>query len=237
MGSFLLLWSVMSKPIKEWREDDMPREKFLFKGASALSDAELLAILMRSGTREENAVEMSRHILDLFGNNFGEMKKASFEDFIGIKGLGKCKAVTLLALFELATRISLSEVPKMKQIYSSCHAAKIISPLIKDLTHEECWVLYLNRGNKLICKERLSIGGLSATVVDVKLIIKSSMAKLASSIILVHNHPSGNNVPSTEDKVQTKKLQEAALLCDIVLLDHLIIAGNNYYSFNDEGLM
>ncbi len=225
----------MSKlSIKEWEEDEMPREKFITKGAQSLSNAEVLAILIRSGNKNENAIELARTILNSAGNNLGTLKKFSYEDYKEFKGMGKSKIVSILAAFEIAKRAEIEAVP-LQQIYSSESAAKFIAPLLRDLQHEECWVLYLNRGNRLIAKERLSSGGLSATVMDMKFIIKTAIIKLASSIILVHNHPSGNRMPGEEDKVQTKRLKNAAKLCDIELLDHLIIAGGKYYSYCDDG--
>lgn len=227
----------MSTSIKRWNADEMPREKFLLKGAESLSDTELIAILLRSGTKHQNVIDLARSILSEVDNNLGAIRYLTFDDLKKFKGMGQCKIVTLLAIFEIIKRIELTQQPQLRQIYSSDNAAKIISPILKDLKHEECWILYLNRGNRLISKERLTVGGISATVVDIKLIIKSAIAKLASSIILVHNHPSGNRSPGEEDKMQTKKLKQAAATCDIILLDHLIIAGNNYFSFNDEGLL
>lgn len=214
----------------------MPREKFMAKGAGSLSDAELLAILIRSGNRKENAIELSRSILGSADNSLGRLKKFSYDDYNKFNGMGAGKIVTIMAAFELARRAEMDDVP-LQQIYSSENAVKLIAPLLRDLSHEECWVLFLNRGNRLIAKEKVSSGGVSATVMDIKFIIKTAIAKLASAIILVHNHPSGNRIPGEEDKLQTKRLQSAAKVCDIDLLDHLIIAGGKYYSFCDEGIL
>ncbi|MDO9680023.1 MAG: DNA repair protein RadC [Bacteroidales bacterium] len=224
-------------PIKEWLEDDRPREKMKHKGAAALSDAELIAILLGSGTREESALDIARKILQLSNNNLREMSRISCDNLNSIKGIGPAKAVVFLAVFELSKRFQTCESRDLPKIQSSAYAAGIISPILRDLSHEECWVMYLNRANKLISKERISIGGISATVVDVKIVIKNALDKLASSIILVHNHPSGNLSPGENDKTQTRLLKEAASLFDISLLDHLIIAGDGYFSFADDGLM
>ncbi len=222
--------------IKEWDEDEMPREKFMVKGAQSLSNAELLAILIRSGNRNENAIELARAILNSADNNLGKLKRFSYDDFYRFNGMGSGKIVTILSAFEIARRAEMETIP-LPQIYSSESAVKVIAPLLRDLQHEECWVLYLNRGNRLIAREKLSSGGLSATVMDMKFIIKTAIVKLASSIILVHNHPSGNRMPGEEDKIQTQRLKSAAKLCDIELLDHLIVAGGKYYSFCDEGAL
>ncbi|MDP3453159.1 MAG: DNA repair protein RadC [Bacteroidales bacterium] len=224
-------------PIKEWLEDERPREKLIAKGAGALSDAELIAILISSGTKEDSAIDLSRKILSAAGNNLRELGRLSFGDLTKIKGIGPSRAVLLLSVFEIFRRFQTSNGKEQPKIQSSAYAAKIISPILRDLSHEECWVMYLNRANKLISKERLSIGGVSATVVDVKIVIKSALEKLASSIILIHNHPSGNPNPGENDKVQTKILKDAASLFDISLLDHLIIAGDGYFSFADDGII
>ncbi len=229
----------MSKSIKikDWSAEERPRERILTKGAASLSDAELIAIILGSGTREENAVELARRLLKEYGNNLRSLSSAPVNGLTQIKGIGTTKAATVAAVSEISKRISSSQARDMPNIKSSSSAARLIGPVLRDLSHEECWVMYLNRANKLISKERLSIGGVSATVVDVKIIIRNALERLASSIILVHNHPSGNPSPGENDKNQTKILREAAAFFDISLLDHLIIAGDSYYSFADEGLM
>lgn len=223
--------------IKEWSKDERPREKLMEKGAQALSDAELIAIFIASGTKEESALDISRNILLRCENNLRELSRMNFEKLTEIKGLGPTKTVTLLAVFELFKRFMITSSKELPRIQSSEYAARVISPILRDLGHEECWVLYLNRANKLISKERLSIGGVSSTVVDVKIIIRNALEKLASSLILVHNHPSGNASPGENDKIQTKILKEAAALFDIALVDHLIIAGDGYFSFADDGII
>jgi len=223
--------------IKNWSQDERPREKLLEKGASALSDAELLAIIISSGTKKESALDISRNLLQGAGSNLRELTKFSFAKLNKFSGVGPVKAVTILALNELLKRLLVSETREMPFIKSSANAAKIIGPYLRDLSHEECWVMYLNRANRLISKERMSIGGVSSTIMDVKIVMKSALEKLASSIILVHNHPSGSANPGEHDKHQTRVLKEAASVFDIAILDHIIIAGDSYYSFADEGLM
>ncbi|MEF9985663.1 MAG: DNA repair protein RadC [Bacteroidales bacterium] len=223
--------------IQNWEESERPREKFLAKGGESLSNAELLAILLRSGNRNENAIDLARNILATANNNLTVLKKFTFEDLKKFNGIGVGKALSILACFELSKRTDMEQTPINAQIYSSKSAAQAVAPILKDIAHEECWVLYLNRGNKLIGKEKVTSGGVSSTIVDVKIIIKKAISKLASSIILVHNHPSGNKTPGDHDKIQTKRLKNAAQMCEIELLDHLIIAGDNYYSFSDEGIL
>lgn len=223
--------------IKDWHEQERPRERLINKGAWALSDAELIAIIIGTGNKGESAIDLARRILAESSDNLRGLSSVSVERLTEIKGVGLSKAVSIVAMFELAKRVSEGSSRQMLNVKSSSGAAKIIGPILRDLSHEECWVLYLNRANKLISKERLSIGGVSATVVDIKIIIRNALEKLASSIILVHNHPSGNPTPGENDKTQTKILKDAAAFFDISLLDHLIIAGDTYYSFADEGLM
>jgi len=223
--------------IKQWQEEERPREKLRAKGPNALSDAELIAIILGSGTKDETAVDVARNLISSNENSLRELSKLPIERLIERKGIGPSKAIAIIAIFEIAKRFASIEIKSLTQIQSSAYAAKIISPILRDLSHEECWVMYLNRANKLISKERLSIGGVSATVVDVKIVLKNALEKLASSIILVHNHPSGNPKPGENDKVQTRLLKDAAALFDISLLDHLIIAGDEYFSFADDGIM
>lgn len=223
--------------IREWKEDERPREKMVAKGAENLSDAELIAIIIGSGNREESAVDLGRRLLQLNDNDLRTLSGASLESLTTVKGIGPGKAVSLIAAAEMGKRFSSAPGKVLPGIQSSQSAAKLISPLLRDLPHEECWVMYLNRANKLISRERLSKGGLSATVVDVKFVIKGALERLASSIILIHNHPSGNAHPGESDKIQTKILKDAAALFDITLLDHLIIAGDNYFSFADDGII
>lgn len=223
--------------IQNWKEEERPREKFLNQGPGNLSDAELIAILIRSGNRNENAIDLARKILLHADNNLTILRKFTYEDLKKFNGIGTGKALSILAAFELSKRADMEEAPAQTWIYSSENAVKSIAPVLKDLPHEECWVIFLNRGNRLIGKERITTGGISATVVDIKIIIKKAIARLASSIILVHNHPSGNRLPGSQDRIQTRRLKAAAQMCDIELLDHLIIADGKYYSFSDEGIL
>lgn len=223
--------------IQDWALSDRPREKFLEKGPQSLSDAELLAILIRSGNREENAIDLARKILSGADNNLLALRKFSFNDFRKFKGIGAGKALSIMAAFELAARCEMEAAPVMARIHSSEMAANTVVPILRDLRHEECWVLYLNKGDRLIGKERVSSGGMENTVVDVRMIIKNAIERESCHIILAHNHPSGNRFPGEADKLMTRKLQKAAQMCDITLLDHLVVAGDSYFSFADEGLL
>ena len=220
--------------IKKWSKEEMPRERFVSKGAESLSNAELLAIILRCGNREKNAIELAREILERSQDSLQQLRRFSLEEFSSIKGVGIGKALSIMAAFELSRRAE-AEVDEGLKILSSSDAARVIAPLLRDLQHEECWVIYLNRANRVIAKERHSSGGVAATVMDAKLIVRRALAKLASGLIIIHNHPSGNRLPGSEDKQMTRRLSKAAEVCDLVLVDHLIVAGNTYYSFRDEG--
>ena len=226
-----------SLKIKEWREQERPRERALIHGIRSLSETELIAILIRTGSREENAVEISRKLLQKCSNSLQTLLTLPLEKYLEISGIGKTKAITIMAALELSRRASIEDGDAIEHIHSSLSVQKIISPYLRDLKHEEFWVLFLDRSNKIVTKERLSSGGVSATVIDIKIILKKALEKLASAIILIHNHPSGNVNPSNSDKTQTKKIKSALSLFDIELLDHLIIAGSSYYSFADEGII
>lgn len=223
--------------IKEWAVEDRPREKMLAKGIRALSEAELIAILIGSGNLEESAVEVSRRILSSVNNNLNELGKKTIADLQKFKGIGPAKAITIAAAMELGRRRKESEPDEKPKIVTSADGAAIFRPLLSDLPHEEFWVLLLNRNNLVIDKMLVSQGGLSGTVIDVRIILKMALDKLASSIILCHNHPSGNLMPSEADKDITKKIKEAGKHMDIPVLDHLIIANDSYFSFADEGLI
>ncbi len=223
--------------IKSWAVEDRPREKLLTHGPSVLSDAELLAILIGTGTRELSAVELARKVLQLSTNNLDKLGKLSVGDIVKVKGIGKAKAISIAAALEIGRRRMLSEPIVNPQITSSKQAAELFFALVADLPHEEFWVAYLNRNNKVIEKNRISQGGVAGTVMDIKLIYKKALELLASSIIVCHNHPSGNLQSSAQDRQITQKIKEAGLFFDITLLDHIIVAGNNYISFADEGLL
>ncbi|HIZ85402.1 MAG TPA: DNA repair protein RadC [Candidatus Coprenecus stercoravium] len=222
--------------INDWKIDDRPRERMYVSGAASLSDSELLAILINSGTRNKSAVEVCRDLLAQAGNSLNSLSQMSIDRLQSIHGIGAAKAARLKAMFELAARIQNETHDQGSAITSSKAVAGIFSPMLRNLQHEECWALFLNRANRIIGKERISTGGVSATVMDARVVIHKAVDKLASGIILVHNHPSGNPVPSELDKKQTQLLKEAASLLDVTLMDHIIIAGNRYYSFCDEGL-
>ncbi len=224
-------------PIKNWAADDRPQEKLLAKGVSSLSDAEIIAILIGSGNRSETAVELSKRILSSVENNLNQLGKLSINDLIKFKGIGEAKAISIVAAMELGKRRKLSEILQKAQITDSKDVFEIFSGILSDTPHEEFWVLFLNRSNKVIDKHKISQGGIHATVVDTKLILKHAIEKLASGIILCHNHPSGNVKPSKLDIEMTNKISKAAKYIDTKLLDHVIIADKDYFSFADEGLL
>lgn len=223
--------------IKDWSEDDQPREKLLYKGKNALSDVELLAILIGSGSRNESAVDLCKRILQQNNNQLHQLAKQSIQQLMQFKGIGEAKAITIVAALELSKRLQLSDVKELTKIGSSADVCKLMQPIIGDLPHEEFWCLLLNNSNKVIYKFQLSKGGLTQTVVDVRMLFKTALEHLATALILVHNHPSGQLSPSTADKDITFKIKEAGKSLDIKLLDHLIITQTSYVSFADEGLV
>ena len=224
--------------IKSWAEDDRPREKLMLKGKSNLSDAELLAILIGSGSRSETAVGLSQRILQSVQNNLQELGRKNISDLTSFKGIGEAKAITIVAAMEIGRRRQLTNPIDRPQITGSSDAWNVIAPILMDLNHEEFWIILLNRANKVIGKEQISSGGVAGTVVDAKMIFRTALEKgPASGIILAHNHPSGNLKPSQADIDITKKLKQAGVNLDINVLDHLIIAGQSYYSFADDGAL
>ncbi len=227
----------MTLKITDWAVEDRPREKLIRQGTSSLSDAELLAILISSGTREKSAVDLGRELLNKVNNNLNSLGKLTIADLKKIHGIGTARAVTIAAALELGRRRKLAEPPEFLQIKCSKDIADIFQPLLSDLQHEEFWILFLNRSNKVIDRMRLSQGGISGTVTDVRIVMKKAIEYLASGIIVCHNHPSGNLNPSESDTKITKKIKEAGNLMDIQLLDHLIISEKDYYSFADNGLL
>lgn len=227
----------MSLKITDWAVEDRPREKLIRKGISTLSDAELLAILISSGTRKKSAVDLGRELLGMVNNNLNSLGKLTVSDLLKIRGIGPARAVTISAALELGRRRNLAELPDVFQIKCSKDVADIFQPLLADLAHEEFWVLFLNRSNRVIDRMKLSQGGLSGTVTDVRLVMKKAVEYLSSGIIVCHNHPSGNLNPSESDTKITNKIKDAGNLMDIQLLDHLIISGKDYYSFADNGLI
>lgn len=227
----------MSIKITDWAVEDRPRERLIRQGASSLSDAELLAILISSGTRDRSAVDLGRELLNSVNNNLNRLGRLAITDIKKIHGIGTARAVTIAAALELGRRRKLAEPPDYKQIKCSGDVAEIFQPLLSDLQHEEFWILFLNRSNKVIERMRLSQGGISGTVTDVRIVMKKAIEYLASGIIVCHNHPSGNLNPSESDTKITQKIKEAGKLMDIQLLDHLIISEKDYYSFADNGLI
>lgn len=226
-----------SSPISAWAEDDRPREKMMLRGPGALSDAELLAILLGSGSRDESAVDLARRILNHSENNLNTLGRETLHSLMDFKGVGEAKAVTLKAALEIGKRRAASDVSQQLTITGSGDAFKNLHPKIGDLNHEEFWVLLLNRANRVITTQQISKGGTAGTVADPKIIFQLALMKSASSIILAHNHPSGNAKPSQVDINLTKKLVEAGKQLDIAVLDHLIVCDAGYYSFADEGMI
>lgn len=223
--------------MKELCEDERPREKLLSKGASSLSNAELVAILLRTGAGGRNVVDVAREILAVNSNRLGELSAMPAETLCMINGVGPAKAVALAAAFELGRRVAgEAGMESAARLDMPETVFRTMLPIMKNLDHEECWVLFLSRANRLISKERISSGGQDSTVVDKKVIIRRAIEKKSSALILVHNHPSGTALPSTEDIRLTKELHRALDLCGIRLLDHVIISGCSYYSFADERL-
>jgi len=227
----------MSLKITDWAVEDRPREKLIQYGTSTLSDAELLGILISSGTKEKSAVDLGRELLAGVNNNLTTLGKLTISDLTKIHGIGNARAVTIAAALELGRRRKLAEIPEVVQIKCSKDVADIFQPILSDLLHEEFWILFLNRSNRVISRMKLSQGGISGTVTDVRLAMKKAIECLASGIIVCHNHPSGNLNPSESDSKITQKIKEAGNLLDIQLLDHLIISDKDYYSFADNGLI
>ena len=223
--------------IKSWAVEDRPREKLMLKGKSVLSDAELIAILIGSGSREESAVSLSKRILNSVNNNINELASLSLVKLMGFKGIGEARAISIITALELGKRRHFEHVLEKPKIISSKSAFNILQPIIGDLDHEEFWVLYLNNSNKVLKKKLLSTGGITATMVDVRLLFKEALELLAVAIIISHNHPSGKINPSNSDKQLTLKIKEAGITLDIKLLDHLIITQKDYFSFADNGIL
>jgi len=223
-------------PIKNWAEEDRPREKLLMKGKEALSSAELIAILMGSGSRNESAVQLAKRILASVENDIDQLAKLGVEDLIKFNGVGEAKAISIIAAMELAGRRQVAAA-KRKKITSSRDIFELLHHQLRDLNHEEFWVVYMNRANLVLEFEQVSIGGMTGTVADPKLIFNKALRKNACSIVVAHNHPSGNLKPSRADIDLTKKLKDAGQLLDLPLLDHLIVTTSGYYSFADEAMM
>jgi DNA repair protein RadC len=221
--------------IKDWSDDDRPREKLMLKGKDALSDAELIAILIGSGSRNESAVDLSKRIL-ASADNLNALGKMSISQLINFKGIGEAKAITIIAALELGRRRRKEDIIELTKIISSKNVFEIMQPIIGELAHEEFWVLFLNNSNKVISKSQLSKGGIEGTIVDARMVFKLALETGATGLILCHNHPSGALLPSEADKEITKKLKMAGECLDVKVLDYLIITETKYYSFVDEGI-
>ena len=223
--------------IKFLAEDDRPREKFLLKGKNSLSDAELLAIIMGSGNREDSAVELSRKILKSVDNNWHNLSRLHIPDLMKFKGVGEAKAISIAVALEIGHRRAAQEVPDRVQITCSRDTYNVLSPYLSDLNTEEFWAIYLNQNNRVIGKSKLSSGGINQSVVDVRILFKSALDHLSTAIVIAHNHPSGNLKPSAEDLKITRQIADAGKILNIQLLDHLIISQNSYFSFADENVL
>ena len=224
--------------IKDWAEEDRPREKMLSQGVSALSNAELLAILIGTGTKTESAVDLAKILLQKFSNDLYELGKLSPNELSRqVKGIGKAKAVAISAALELGKRRRLTIPKQSDSIRSSSSVVEEFFPLLSELKHEEFWVLLLNKANKRVGKYKISSGGVASTLVDVKILLKYAIENLATNIILVHNHPSGSVAPSMADKELTKKIIQNCNSLDIAVLDHIIIGQDKYFSFSEEGFL
>jgi len=221
--------------IKDWSEDDRPREKLLLKGKGSLSDAELIAILIASGNKEESAVDLSKRILKSVENNLIELSKLTVNDLQKFKGIGEAKAITIVAALELGSRRRGAEVIERKTITRSSDAAELIQMYISNPNYEYFFVILLNQANKIIKTVNISEGGITGTVVDPKKVFKHAIENNATSIILGHNHPSGSTAPSEPDRKLTRKIKEAGAFLDINVLDHVIVGGEKYFSFADSG--
>jgi DNA repair protein RadC len=223
--------------LKSLAEDDRPREKFLLKGKSAVSDSELLAIIMGSGNRDESAVELARKILNSVENNWHRLSQLSIKDLTKFKGVGEAKAISIATALEIGNRKSQQEVIERQQISSSKDVFDILQPHLSDISTEEFWAIFLNHQNKILYKTCLFRGGIASSVADIRVIFKTALEHFSTQIIVAHNHPAGSLKPSKEDINITQKIKDAGKLLDIDLLDHLILTQNNYYSFKDEGIL
>lgn len=228
---------ISSFSIKDWSQDDQPREKLRDKGKAALSDAELVAILIGSGNRDESAVALCKRILASVDNNLNELGKLSIQQLMTFKGIGEAKAITIVAALELGRRRRGEEALEKQKITSSKSVFELMQPILGELPHEEFWIIYMNNSNKIIQKTQQSKGGITGTLVDVRLVLKVALEVGATSLILVHNHPSGALKPSQSDQQLTQKLKTASESLDIKVLDHVIITEKAYFSFADENMM
>lgn len=226
-----------SLSIKNWALEDRPREKMMYKGSKSLSTAELLAIIIGSGNRKQSAVEVAKMLLADNQGDLNELAKKSIRDLMKIPGIGSAKAISIIAALELGSRQKSFPSKQKLKVTSSMDAYERLYPYVENLNREEFWVIYLNRGNKILEIKNVSVGGITGTVFDMRLVFKDAILLESTNIILCHNHPSGNLTPSEADKSLTYKTKEAGKLMSIEVLDHLIIADQGYYSFADEGLL
>ena len=223
--------------ITRWAEEDRPREKLLRKGRSSLSNAELIATLISTGSTNESAVDVAKNILAATGNDLNNLAKLSAEELMRFDGIGQAKAVSIISALELGRRRNSSEYQEKKKIVQPSHIYEYLKPDLMDLTHEEFWIVLLRRDNSVISKQAVSSGGVSGTVADPKVIYKKALDKMASGIVVAHNHPSGNLQPSEADIRLTRKLKEAGMLLDIQFTDHIIFTDKGYFSFAEEGIL
>jgi len=224
-------------PITQWAKTERPREKLLSTSPEHLSDSELIAILLHHGTRDKSAVDLAREVLLLGDNNLHELGRLSIKDFMNIKGIGEAKAITIAAALELGRRREANPIKEKKLVTESRDIASFLKARLQDLSYEVFAVIFLNRANRIIHFEIISRGGITGTVADPRIILKKALEEEAVSIILCHNHPSGNLKPSRADELLTQKIKEAALLLDMRVLDHIIVSEMGYYSFADEGVL
>ncbi|SIP87224.1 DNA repair protein RadC [Chryseobacterium sp. RU37D] len=223
--------------IKFLAEDDRPREKFLLKGKNSLSDSELLAIIMGSGSRDETAVELARRILTSVNNNWHQLSLLSIKDLMKFKGVGEVKAISITTALEIGRRRASQEIPEKPVISNSHNAYQIFRNHLSDLRTEEFWAVFLNQSNRVIHLAQLTQGGINQSIVDIRVLFKTALDHYSTGIVIAHNHPSGNLKASREDIEITQKIKEAGKLLNIQLLDHLIITQNSYFSFSDDGLL
>jgi len=223
--------------IKAWAEEDRPREKLLLKGKHSLTDAELVAILIGTGSAEETAVDLARRILTDNSNDLNSLGKLNVHELKIFKGIGEAKAVSIVAALELGRRRKELKELKREKLLTSKEVVSLMQPLLGDLQHEEFWIILLNRANYILGKHQISIGGMSGTVADPRVIFKTAIENKATSIILCHNHPSGNVQPSSADIQLTKNIYEGGKVLEITVLDHIIVTQHGFYSFADEGML
>lgn len=228
---------IIYTPIKQWAEEDRPREKLMLHGKGTLSQAELLAILISTGTKSKSAIDLAREILKKCGDDINHLAKMSVKELVKVDGIGKAKAISIVAAIELGGRRQIAEVKQKKSIGHSKDIYELFKPKLADLMHEEFWVLLLNQGLKIIGERQVSEGGMASTAVDARKIFRLAIDEGAASIALAHNHPSGSLKPSNEDILLTNRLKEAGKLLDVKVIDHVIVAETGFYSFADEGIL